>query len=181
MHWVSDAIQPSHPLSPPSPSALYLSQHWGLFQWADSLHQGPMYWSSQIRYNPVTNRFKGLDLTCEHLILEVLKYTLWLWFFISLNACHLTELKGDKFKNYERQPNPEHHRLEEYWAWFAQMCLACPLSFCTKPTTTIPYQEKQSEHHHIWGRIAANFTQKECLFDFFLKFFWHSNQCKHVD
>ena len=29
---VSDAIQPSHPLSPPSPPALNLSQHQGLFQ-----------------------------------------------------------------------------------------------------------------------------------------------------
>ena len=32
VHWVSDAIQPSHPLSAPSPLALNLSQHWGLFQ-----------------------------------------------------------------------------------------------------------------------------------------------------
>ena len=33
VHWVSDAIQPAHPLSPPSPPALNLSQHQGLFQW----------------------------------------------------------------------------------------------------------------------------------------------------
>ena len=33
VHWVSDAIQPPHPLSPPSPLALSLSQHRGLFQW----------------------------------------------------------------------------------------------------------------------------------------------------
>ena len=39
VHWVSDAIQPSHPLSPPSP-ALSLSQHQALFQWVSSLHQG---------------------------------------------------------------------------------------------------------------------------------------------
>ena len=31
VHWVSDAIQPSHPLSPPSPPAFNLSQHQGLF------------------------------------------------------------------------------------------------------------------------------------------------------
>ena len=31
VHWVGDAIQPSHPLSPPSPPALSLSQHRGLF------------------------------------------------------------------------------------------------------------------------------------------------------
>ena len=31
VHWVSDAIQPSHPLSSPSPPAFNLSQHQGLF------------------------------------------------------------------------------------------------------------------------------------------------------
>ena len=32
VHWVSEATQPSHPLSSPSPPALNLSQHQGLFQ-----------------------------------------------------------------------------------------------------------------------------------------------------
>ena len=36
---VGDAIQPSHPLSSPSPLAFNLSQHQGLFQWVSSLHQ----------------------------------------------------------------------------------------------------------------------------------------------
>ena len=39
VHQVSDAIQPSHPLSSPSPPALNLSQHQGLFKWVSSLHQ----------------------------------------------------------------------------------------------------------------------------------------------
>ena len=39
VHWLSDAIQPSHPLSSPSPPALNLSQHQGLFKWVSSLHQ----------------------------------------------------------------------------------------------------------------------------------------------
>ena len=38
-HWVSNIIQPSHPLSPPSPPALNLSQHQDLFQWVGFLHQ----------------------------------------------------------------------------------------------------------------------------------------------
>ena len=38
VHWVSDAIQPSHPLSSPSPT-FNLSQHQGLFRWVGSLHQ----------------------------------------------------------------------------------------------------------------------------------------------
>ena len=36
---VSDAIQPSHPLSSPSCPAFSLSQHQGLFKWVSSLHQ----------------------------------------------------------------------------------------------------------------------------------------------
>ena len=39
VHWVSDAIQLSHPLSSPSPLALNLSQHQGLFRWVRSSHQ----------------------------------------------------------------------------------------------------------------------------------------------
>ena len=39
VHWVGDAIQPSHPLSSPSPPAFSLYQHQGLFWWVSSLHQ----------------------------------------------------------------------------------------------------------------------------------------------
>ena len=39
VHWVSDAIQPFHPLLSPSPSAFNLSQDQGLFQWVSSSHQ----------------------------------------------------------------------------------------------------------------------------------------------
>ena len=39
VHWVSDAIQPSHPLSFPSPPALNLSHYQGLFQWVGSSHK----------------------------------------------------------------------------------------------------------------------------------------------
>ena len=39
IHWFSDAIQPSHPLSSPFPPALNLSQHHGLFKWVSSSHE----------------------------------------------------------------------------------------------------------------------------------------------
>ena len=39
VHGISDAIQPSHPLSCPSPPAFNLSQHQGHFQWVSSSHQ----------------------------------------------------------------------------------------------------------------------------------------------
>ena len=71
-HRVGDAIQPSHPLSPPSPPTSSLSQHQGLFQccyvWSkysllcnmfhDALHiQWPQYWSFSI--SP-SNEYSGL-------------------------------------------------------------------------------------------------------------------------
>ena len=39
VHRIGDAIQPSHPLSFPSPPAPNPSQHQGLFQWVNSLHE----------------------------------------------------------------------------------------------------------------------------------------------
>ena len=39
VHWVGDAIQPSHPLSSPSPFALNPSHHQGLFQWVRGSYQ----------------------------------------------------------------------------------------------------------------------------------------------
>ena len=39
VHRVGDAIQPSHPLSSPSPPAPSPSQHQGLFQWVNSSHE----------------------------------------------------------------------------------------------------------------------------------------------
>ena len=40
VHWVSEAIQPSHPLSSPSSPAPNLSQHQSLFQWVNSVWGG---------------------------------------------------------------------------------------------------------------------------------------------
>ena len=45
VHWVSDAIQPSHPLTSPSPPAPNPSQHQSLFQWVNSSHQVAKDWS----------------------------------------------------------------------------------------------------------------------------------------
>ena len=49
-HRVSDAIQPSHPLSSPSPPAANLPQHQGLFQWVNSLHEVAKVLEFQLQY-----------------------------------------------------------------------------------------------------------------------------------
>ena len=59
VHWVGDAIQPSHPLSSPSRPALNLSQHQGLFKWVSSLHQVAKYWSFSFNISP-SNEHPGL-------------------------------------------------------------------------------------------------------------------------
>ena len=63
VHWVGDTIQPSHPLSSPSPPAFNLSQHQGLFQWR------PKYWSFSFSISPskehpglISFRMDWLDL-----------------------------------------------------------------------------------------------------------------------
>ena len=58
-HRVSDAIQPSHPLSSPSPPAPNPSQHQGLFQWVNSSHQVVKYWSFSFSISP-SNKHPGL-------------------------------------------------------------------------------------------------------------------------
>ena len=49
-HWVCDANQPSHSLSSPSPPALNLSQHRGLFKWVSSLHQAAKVLEFQLQH-----------------------------------------------------------------------------------------------------------------------------------
>ena len=50
VHWVSDAIQPSHPLLSPSPPAFNLSHHQGLFEWVSSSHQVTKVLEFQLQY-----------------------------------------------------------------------------------------------------------------------------------
>ena len=59
VHWVGDAIQPSHPLSSPSPPALNLSQHQGLFKWVSFCIRWPKYWSFSFNISP-SNEYLGL-------------------------------------------------------------------------------------------------------------------------
>ena len=59
VRWVGDAIQLSHSLSSPSPPALNLSQHQGLFQRVSSYHQVAEYWSFSFSISP-SNESSGL-------------------------------------------------------------------------------------------------------------------------
>ena len=63
VHWVGDAIQPSHPLSSLSPPAFNLSQHQGLFQWVGSSHQVAKVLELQLQhqfFQWISNEYSGL-------------------------------------------------------------------------------------------------------------------------
>ena len=57
VHWVSNAIQPSHLLSSPSTPALNLSQDQGLFQWISSLHQVAKVLAFQLQHHSIQDWF----------------------------------------------------------------------------------------------------------------------------
>ena len=59
VHWVSNAIQPFHPRSPPSPSDLKFSQHQGLFQESTLPIRWPKYWSFSFSISP-SSEYLGL-------------------------------------------------------------------------------------------------------------------------
>ena len=58
VHWVGDAIQPSHPLLSPSPT-FDLSKHQGLFKWVSSCIRWPQCWSFSFNISP-SNEHSGL-------------------------------------------------------------------------------------------------------------------------
>ena len=58
LHSVSEAIQLSHPLSPPSPLALNLCQYQGLFQWVGPSHQMAKILDLQLQHQSFQNIFK---------------------------------------------------------------------------------------------------------------------------
>ena len=60
VHWVGDAIQPSHLLSSPSPLTFNLSQHQGLFKWVCSLHQVAKVLEFQLQHQSFQWIFSGL-------------------------------------------------------------------------------------------------------------------------
>ena len=69
VHRVSDAIQQYFPLLSPSPPALNLSQHQGLFKWVSSSHQVTKYWRFSFSISPssehpglISFRMDWLDL-----------------------------------------------------------------------------------------------------------------------
>ena len=77
VHWVGDAIWPSHPLLPPSPPALNLPQHQGLFQWVGSSYQVAKVSELQLQYQWWTGNNKYLF---------ILPLNIQSWFSVSVSC-----------------------------------------------------------------------------------------------
>ena len=60
VRWVSDAVQPSHPLSSPSSPAFNPSQHQGLFKWVNSSHQVAEVLELQLPSISLSKEYSGL-------------------------------------------------------------------------------------------------------------------------
>ena len=117
VHWVSDAIQPSHPLSSPSPPAPNPSQHQSLFQWVNSSHEVSKVLELQLQHhsfqrNPradlLQNGLVGSPCSpralCEHnLIYPFHHFGCWVVFFnshiIYIECTSIVHTVGRNFYN----------------------------------------------------------------------------------
>ena len=134
VHWVSDAIQPSHPLSPPSLPALNLSQHQGFFQSAIHI-RWPKYWSFSFSISP-SNEYSGLiyfrigwfDLLAVQGTLKSLlqhhssKVSILQWYLLTASSLSQTESIQPHCPHQERIPLVEKtawnlYQLPAPWNW----------------------------------------------------------------
>ena len=93
VRWVGDAIQPSHPLSSPSPPAFNLSQHQGLFKWVSSLHRVAKVLESSLPYQLTHTGWRNSPWMPHFHLLEI-KNTQFQWVFLTRleeKVTHITE------------------------------------------------------------------------------------------
>ena len=74
VHWVGDVIQPSHPLSSPTPPALNISQNQGIFKWVSSSHQVPKYWSFSFNISPTNEHPRLISFRVDWLDLHAVSW-----------------------------------------------------------------------------------------------------------
>ena len=93
VHQVGDAIQPSHPLSSPSPPSPNPSQHQSLFQWVSSLHEVADW--SPLPNVPLGTKFPKVENYCsfrfKHLEGKIMPYSL---FYSTLLMCRQRSSEG---------------------------------------------------------------------------------------
>ena len=108
IHWVGDAIQPSHPLSSPSTPDFNLSQHQGLFKWVSSSHQVA----------------KGLEFQLQHQSFQWIFRTDFLWDWLVASPCNprdsqesspTSQLKSTNSSALSFVYSPALTSIHDYW------------------------------------------------------------------
>ena len=146
VHWGDDAIQPSHLLSPPSPAALSLSQHQGLFQWVGSLHQVAKVLELQLQHQFFQWLFRGISFRMDMPVTkhpsksQVTKWASrpWSWSHPSIDCtlvgvvCHLAWPPGESgpgiFGTINTSPNEMDGDSAAIISWKLLASLWMPLS-----------------------------------------------------
>ena len=98
VHWVGDAIQPSHPLSSPSPPALNLSQHRVFSNESTLSIRWPKYWSFSFNISPSSEHPGLISFRMDWLELLAVQGTL-----KSLLQHHSSKALGSKSSDTEDQ------------------------------------------------------------------------------
>ena len=132
VYWVGDAIQPSHPLSPPSPFAFNLTQHQGLFQWVDSSHQ----------------------------VTKVLELQL-IFFFICSEFCHTLKWNSHGFTCVPHPDPPSHRPLHPLPLGFPSApgpsaCLMHPTWAGHEKMLNITHYQRNANQNHNEVPLHAN-------------------------
>ena len=95
VHWVSDAIQPSHPLLSPSPPTFNLTQQQGLFKWILSSHEVAKVLEFQLQ----PQSFQWISPSISWIMLWKCHHTLFLsfpyWIFQCISPLPTTTTKKD--------------------------------------------------------------------------------------
>ena len=89
VHRVGDAIQPSHPLSSSSPPAPNPSQHQGLFQWVNSLHEVAKVLEFQLSISPSNENPGLISFRMDWLDHTVQKHQFFSTQLSSQSNCHI--------------------------------------------------------------------------------------------
>ena len=90
VHWVTDAIQASHPLSSPSPPAFHPSQCQGLFQWVSSLLQVVKVLELHFSISPFNEHSRLISFRTDWFDLIAVQGTVkWMWKWKSFNHVRL--------------------------------------------------------------------------------------------
>ena len=99
VHWVDDAIHPSHPLSPPNLLALNLSQYQGLFS-ESALHiRWTEYWSFSFSISP-SNKYSGLiSFRVEWFGLIAVQGTLRIFSSTTVRKLHFFSIQPSSWSN----------------------------------------------------------------------------------